>query len=138
MVTFIFYQPVWREATERRIETPSDVALRCDTNVHLVGIEGAYAESIFIPSQLREQDRGQSGRQPSLLQRSLHFLKLFLSNLSSGKAKLQDLKRILWRSWRDPLIGCNWGCGSATHLPEILLNDPGNVIRPTSWEVVQD
>src|SRR4030043_625858 len=84
--------------------------------------------------------RGQRklGRKPRLLQRSLHFLKLFLGNLSSGKPKLQDLKRVLWRSWRSLLIGRNRGCSGATRSPDILLNDPGNVIRLTFQDLVQD
>jgi hypothetical protein len=65
------------------------------TTVRLVAIQEVYSDSVPISSQLQEQDRGQSVRQTSLLQRSLHFLKLFLTNLASGKAKLQDLKRVL-------------------------------------------
>ena len=41
-----------------------------------------------------DEDRPQSGG-PGLVQRSLHLRELFLSNLSSGKAKLEDLKRVL-------------------------------------------
>ena len=104
----------------------------------IVGIQEAIAGSLPMSLQLQEQGRGGPERQSGLFQRSLHFLELFLSNLASGKAKLQDLKRVLWRSRRSLLTGCDRGCGGATHSPEILLNYPGNVSCLTFWEVVQD